>query len=145
LRWVWDHPGVTSVLSGMNDPAQVAENCRIAEQATARSLSGEELTVIDQVRDSLRQRIKVPCTSCGYCLPCPAGVNIPRIFNIYNDRFIYGDPLFPHRIYTITMNAAELAGNCTRCGKCEQHCPQHIPIMDLLEESHRVLSQQPGE
>jgi predicted aldo/keto reductase-like oxidoreductase len=145
LRWVWDHPGVTTVLSGMNDPAQVAENCRIAEQATPRSLSGEELTVIDQVRDNLRQRIKVPCTSCGYCLPCPAGVNIPRIFNIYNDRFIYGDPLFPHRIYTITMNAAELAGNCTRCGKCEQHCPQHIPIMDLLEESHRVLSEQPGE
>jgi hypothetical protein len=145
LRWVWDHPGVTSVLSGMNDPSQVEENCRIAEQATPRSLSPQEQAVIGQVRDTLRQRIKVPCTTCGYCLPCPSGVNIPRIFNIYNDLFIYGESHFPRRIYRITMNAAELAGNCTRCSLCEQHCPQHIPIIKRLAESHRVLSENPDD
>jgi hypothetical protein len=143
LRWVWDHPGVTSVLSGMNELAQVEENCRIADQATPRSLSPQEQALIGQVRDTLRQRIKVPCTACGYCMPCPSGVNIPRIFNLYNDRFIYGDAGFPHRMYTITMNAAELGSNCTRCGLCEKHCPQHIAIIDMLEESHRTLSENP--
>jgi predicted aldo/keto reductase-like oxidoreductase len=145
LRWVWDHPGVTSLLSGMNDPAQIEENCRIADQALPRSLSAAELAVIEQVRDTLRKRIKVPCTTCNYCMPCPSGVNIPRIFGIYNDRFIYGDPRFPHRIYTITMNDSELAVNCTRCGLCEQHCPQNIPIMERLAEAHRVLSEKPEE
>jgi hypothetical protein len=129
----------------MNDPSQVEENCRIAEQATPRSLSPQEQAVIGQVRDTLRQRIKVPCTTCGYCLPCPSGVNIPRIFNIYNDLFIYGESHFPRRIYRITMNAAELAGNCTRCSLCEQHCPQHIPIIKRLAESHRVLSENPDD
>ncbi|MDK2849259.1 MAG: uncharacterized protein PWP34_2612 [Desulfuromonadales bacterium] len=145
LRWVWDHPGVTSILSGMNEPSQVEENCRIAEQASPGSLSRQEKSVIGQVRDTLRRRIKVPCTDCGYCMPCPAGVNIPRIFSIYNDRFIYGDPRFPHRIYTITMNASALASNCTRCGLCEKHCPQHISIIDQLEECHRVLMENPDD
>jgi hypothetical protein len=141
LRWVWDHPGVTSLLSGMNSLEQLAENCRIADQAAPRSLSARELALIGEVRDRLRQRIKVPCTACNYCLPCPAGVNIPRIFSIYNDRFIYGDPRFPHRIYTITMNSGELACHCTRCGRCEKLCPQDIPIMELLAESHQALKE----
>jgi predicted aldo/keto reductase-like oxidoreductase len=143
LRWVWNRPEVTGLLSGMNELAQIDENCRIADQARPNSLTTEELTLIGAVRDQLRQRIKVPCTACGYCLPCPVGVNIPRIFSIYNDCFIYGDPGFPHRIYTITMNAAEVASNCTRCGQCEAACPQRIAIMDMLAESHRVLSEKP--
>lgn len=143
LRWVWNRPEVTGLLSGMNELAQVDENCRIADQARPDSLTTEELALIGAVRDQLRQRIKVPCTACGYCLPCPAGVNIPRIFSIYNDCFIYGDRGFPHRIYTITMNAAEVASNCTRCGQCEAACPQRIAIMDMLAESHRVLSEKP--
>lgn len=145
LRWVWDHPGVTSILSGMNDVAQIEENCRIAEHAIPGSLSLSERKLIGEVRDTLRQRIKVPCTTCGYCLPCPDGVNIPRIFSIYNDRFVYGDPRFPHRMYTITMNAAELGSNCTECGVCEEHCPQNIAIIDQLAESHRILSQNPDD
>jgi predicted aldo/keto reductase-like oxidoreductase len=145
LRWVWNHPQATCLLSGMNDLRQIEENSRIADQTRPDSLSKEELALIDAVRDTLRQHIKVPCTACGYCLPCPAGVNIPRIFSIYNDCFIYGDRLFPHRIYTITMNAAELASNCTRCGQCEAACPQRIAIMEMLEEAHRVLSEKPED
>jgi hypothetical protein len=145
LRWVWDRPEVTCLLSGMNELTQLEENCQLASTVQANSLSKEEKALISTVRDQLRQRIKVPCTACGYCLPCPAGVNIPRIFSIYNDCFIYGDQRFPHRIYTITMNASDLASNCTRCGKCEAVCPQHIKIMDMLEEGHRVLSEKPED
>jgi hypothetical protein len=144
LRWVWDHPGVTSLLSGMNELSQVEGNCRIVDQVTPHSLSSQERAVIAQVRDTLRQRIRVPCTACGYCMPCPSGVNIPRIFSLYNDCFIYGDRRFPHSLYSVAMNAAELASNCTRCGLCEQKCPQHISIMDELEECHRVLSEDPN-
>jgi hypothetical protein len=145
LRWVWNRPEVTCLLSGMNELTQLDENCRLADRVQPESLSTEELALIGTVRDQLRQRIKVPCTTCGYCLPCPAGVNIPRIFSIYNDCFIYGDPNFPRRIYTITMNASDLASNCTRCGQCEAACPQHIPVMKMLEEAHRVLSEKPQE
>ncbi len=141
LRWVWDRPEVACLLSGMNELSQLEENCQLASTVQPNSLSNEEKALINEVRDHLRQRIKVPCTACGYCLPCPAGVNIPRIFSIYNDCFIYGDQRFPHRIYTITMNASDLASNCTRCGRCEAACPQHIQIMDMLEEAHRVLSE----
>ncbi len=141
LRWVWNHPGVTTVLSGMNRPEQVEENSRISDGARPDSLTDLELQVIGQVCDHLRQRTRVPCTACGYCLPCPAGVNTPRIFGLYNDCFIYDDHRFPQRLYTITMNSAELADNCTGCGRCEALCPQHIPITDLLVESHRVLSE----
>ncbi len=143
LRWVWNHPEVTGLLSGMNELAQIDENCRIADQSRPDSLTTEELDLIGAVRDQLRQRIKVPCTTCGYCLPCPAGVNIPRIFSIYNDCFIYGDRGFPQRIYTITMNTTELASHCTRCGQCEAACPQQIAIMELLAEAHEVLNKKP--
>ncbi len=145
LRWVWDRPEVTCLLSGMNEVTQLEENCHLADRVQPESLTGEELSLIGEVRDQLRQRIKVPCTTCGYCLPCPAGVNIPRIFSIYNDCFIYGDRAFPRRIYTITMNASDLASNCTRCGQCEAACPQHISIIEMLEEAHRVLSEKPED
>lgn len=141
LRWVWDRPEVTCLLSGMNDLTQLEENCQLASTVQPESLSNKERALISEVRDQMRQRIKVPCTTCGYCLPCPVGVNIPRIFSIYNDCFIYDDQAFPRRIYTITMNASDLASNCTRCGQCEAACPQRILIMDMLEESHRVLSE----
>jgi hypothetical protein len=143
LRWVWNRPEVTCLLSGMNELTQLDENCRLADTVQPESLSDKELALISRVRDQLRQRIKVSCTACGYCLPCPAGVNIPRIFSIYNDCFIYGDQNFPRRIYTITMNASALASNCTRCGQCEAACPQHLPVMEMLEEAHRVLNEKP--
>lgn len=123
LRWVWNRPEVTCLLSGMNELTQLDENCHLANRVQPESLSTEELALIGTVRDQLRQRIKVPCTTCGYCLPCPAGVNIPRIFSIYNDCFIYGDPTFPRRIYTITMNAAALATAHSDHGNARKSAP----------------------
>ena len=141
LEWVLDHPEVSVVLSGMNSLEQVEENCRIASRAGPRSLSAEELATIDRIKESFRLRMPIPCTSCGYCLPCPSGVNIPRIFSIYNDRFIYGDQRWTHLMYTIGTNADERADQCAACGECEEACPQSIAIPEKLRECHEILVQ----
>lgn len=140
LRWVWNRAEVSVVLSGMTAPEQVEENCRIASAAEAHSLTGSELEIIDQVKERYRERINVDCTACGYCMPCPNGVNIPRIFSIYNDRSIYRDERWSHLMYTFASNADEHASNCIECGECEEVCPQGIAIIDTLKECHEVLS-----
>lgn len=141
LRWVWDHPEVSVVLSGMTALDQVEENCRIAAAAEPNALSEAELEVIEQVRQRYRERIKVDCTACGYCMPCPNGVNIPRIFSVYNDRFIFGDERWSHLMYAFASNAGEHASSCIECGECEEVCPQGISIIETLKECHEVLSQ----
>ena len=141
LRWVWNHPQVSGLLSGMNSPEQITENVRIAASVRPGAMSAAELALVDRVRELLRRRIKIPCTCCNYCLPCPAGVNIPKIFSLYNDGFIYGDHRFPQRLYSIAMNASARADQCTGCGRCEELCPQRIAIIDGLAESHRLLSE----
>jgi hypothetical protein len=124
----------------MNTPAQVEENCRIASRARAGQLADDDLEIIDQVRQRYRERIKVDCTGCGYCMPCPSGVNIPRIFSIYNDRFVFGDERWSHLMYTFASNADEHASNCIECGECQEVCPQGISVIEKLKECHEVLS-----
>lgn len=141
LRWVWDQPEVSVVLSGMNTPEQLEENCRIAAKALPGSLTAQEHSLIEEVRDRYRERIQVPCTACGYCMPCPSGVNIPRILSIYNDRFIYGDKRWSHLMYSFASNAGEQADACIECGECEETCPQGIPIIQELKKVHQTLSQ----
>jgi hypothetical protein len=140
LRWVWNHPQVSVVLSGMNSVQQVEDNCRTADKSYPNSFTQEELEVVDQVRQMYRERIEVDCTGCGYCLPCPNGVNIPRIFSIYNARSMFGDKRWSHLMYTMSTNETERADNCVQCGECEEKCPQDIPVMDKLAEAHHVLS-----
>jgi predicted aldo/keto reductase-like oxidoreductase len=91
LRWVWNHPGVSLLLSGMNEEEQIEENLRIADSAGAGSLTEAELECIDKVKRQLAAMLKVGCTGCGYCMPCPAGVNIPMCFAYYNDRYLFND------------------------------------------------------
>ena len=91
LRWAWDHPEVTVVLSGMNDEAHIDENLRVADSALPDSLSGDEHALIARVRNEYRRLMKVGCTGCGYCMPCPSGVDIPGCFASYN-----AHALFPH-------------------------------------------------
>lgn len=141
LRWVWNHPEVSVVLSGMTTPDQVTENCRIAASARPNHLSEMELDIIEEVKLQYRQRIKVDCTACGYCMPCPNGVNIPRIFSVYNDRFIFGEKRWSHLMYTFASNAGEQASNCIECGECEEVCPQSIAIIKSLKKCHEVLSE----
>lgn len=132
LRWVWNHPEALTVLSGMNTQAMLDENIRIASEAEADSLSPDELALFDEARQLFMEKTLVPCTGCNYCMPCPFGVDIPMCFSAYNDRALIGKPhaWFNYVLRTMGHNASL----CTRCGKCEPHCPQSIPIRDSLAE-----------
>ncbi len=141
LRWIWNHPEVTVVLSGMNDVSQVAENCRVAGEALPDSLSPEELALFDRLRAAIQRSIKVGCTGCGYCQPCPRGVDIPTCFAAYNDSYSDGwiTGMREYMMCTTLRKARSNAGLCVKCGRCEQHCPQHIAIRDALDDVKRRL------
>jgi uncharacterized protein len=139
LRWVWNHPEVVCVLSGMNEEAHIEENIRIAGEAYANSLTQKELELVGKVRDTYRSLLKVGCTGCGYCMPCPSGVNIPYCFETYNNAYMFGQRQRAKMVYTIFLRGSPdgmsgYASQCTKCGKCEQVCPQHLPISKLLED-----------
>lgn len=137
LRWIWNHKEVNVVLSGMSDEEQVAENIRIAGDAYANSLSQEELKVFDKVKQVMLEKTKVPCTACGYCMPCPYGVNIPGCFSCYNDKYLLSDRMmrwkYMQTLGTLSVQPAN-ASMCKECGKCELHCPQHIAIREELKK-----------
>lgn len=137
LSWVWNHPEVTLLLSGMNSLDQLKENIATAEGAFPNSLSNEELTLVENVKTAYKKCIKVDCTRCEYCMPCPFGINIPENFSLYNSVYMY------NLLEESTKNYANM-GNCKaelckECGKCETVCPQHLPIRKHLKEVHAVL------
>lgn len=137
LKWVWNHPEVSVVLSGMNTMDQVKENLKIAEEAQPNTLTDSELNAIDQVRSIFEKKLKVNCTGCGYCLPCPSGVDIPENFAKYNDYFLFGSPETKEEYqfhYQALIMENERASSCIKCGACEEHCPQHIPIIQELKK-----------
>ena len=142
LRWVWNHPEVTVVLSGMIDDQQVAENIHLAGEAMPNSLSVEELKIFNKVKAVLVEKTKVPCTACGYCMPCPAGVNIPGCFSIYNEKYLMNDKSAKFR-YMRDLGGLSLtpsnASLCIECGKCESHCPQKIAIRKELKTISREM------
>lgn len=134
LRWVWNHPEVSCVLSGMNSMDQVIENVRIADNAWPDSLTDDDLRLISEAKSIYKDRIKIPCTECNYCVPCPNNVAIPDVFSIYNDFFAYGakDSFCENYEYLKKANAHPEA--CVECKKCEDLCPQHLPITHHLKE-----------
>jgi predicted aldo/keto reductase-like oxidoreductase len=138
LRWLWDQPEITMVLSGMNDFAQVDENCRTAETAYPGSLTAEEQSVIRRVSDTWHSLMKVPCTGCQYCMPCPFGVNIPSCFEMYNNLFMFGDTWRTNAVYAArlggVMSGYSVASACVGCGACLSACPQGIHIPERLKE-----------
>ncbi len=142
LRWVWNHPEVNVLLSGMSTEEQLADNIRIAGTAEADSLSKEELDVFEKVKTVMRERTKIPCTACGYCMPCPAGVDIPGCFSCYNDKYLLNDKTIRLR-YMQTLGALSVkpanASQCKECGKCETHCPQNIAIRSQLKVVSKEL------
>jgi predicted aldo/keto reductase-like oxidoreductase len=139
LQWVWDQPEVSTVLSGMKALGEVEENLRAADRSGIGSLGPGDHVVFERARRILRERAPIPCTQCGYCRPCPSGVNIPRNFELYNDCVIYDDPAIPRVLYARFMPEGERASACTACRSCEEKCPQRIPISDLMPEVHAVL------
>ena len=143
LRWVWDHPEVTAVLSGMNEEAHIDENLATADTALPRSLKPEELALIDRVKETYGSLMKVDCTGCNYCMPCPAGVNIPECFSFYNNYHMFGNKTETKIMYLGRLGgilgSEAYAGLCKSCGKCEKVCPQHLPIRDLLDDVSRTF------
>ncbi len=136
LRWIWNHPQVTVVLSGMSDEQQLAENMHIASTARANSFSFEELEVFERVKKVMLEKTKVPCTGCAYCMPCPYGVNIPGCFSVYNDKYLLNIRNYRWKylqVLGVTSKKPAYASLCTECGKCERHCPQNIPIRQELK------------
>ena len=141
LRWLFDQEEVTVVLSGMNTNEMVEENIRIASEAGIHCVTEEEREVYRKVKEILNEKVKVPCTGCGYCMPCPKGVDIPGAFRCYNVR--YTDGLVKAEkeyIMCTTMRSKKSnASLCVSCGKCEKHCPQEIAISKELKNVKRTL------
>jgi len=144
LRWVWNHPEVNVVLSGMSTEEQLEENLRIASDVLPNAMSREELDYFEQANKILSEKMKVGCTACGYCMPCPAGVDIPGCFSIYNEKYMLGTKhikmQYMRNTGAYTAHPA-YASLCIKCGKCETHCPQQIPIREKLKD---VVSEMEG-
>ena len=141
LRWLWDQPEVSCVLSGMNSEEMVNENIRIASEAEPGHLTEEDLNIVEQIKQIIHEREKVGCTGCRYCMPCPKGVDIPGNFYYYN--LMYMEKKNPARFeFAQNMGLRKepgFASQCIGCGKCEQHCPQNINIREKLKEADRAL------
>jgi predicted aldo/keto reductase-like oxidoreductase len=140
LRWVWNHPEVSVVLSGMSSMSQVMENVKLANDGEPSSLLREELSIIDQVKETYKKMLKIDCTGCAYCMPCKTGVNIPANFSVYNDMFVFRTaPEVSAVVYNLLLSPEQKASNCAECGECEEKCPQHIKIKDELKAVHEAL------
>jgi uncharacterized protein len=138
LRWVWNHPEVTVVLSGMNEESHIAENIAIAESAYPNSLSDIELQFVEKAAQEYRKIMKVGCTGCGYCQPCPSGVLIPSCFEIYNNMHMFNAADEAPFFYVARTGGAlsgkpGYASQCVQCGECLEKCPQQIDIPAFLE------------
>ena len=140
LRWLFNQPEVGLVLSGMSEMAHVDDNLRIA--SAEPDMGEKEIAALDQVREYFKSRLKVNCTACGYCLPCPAGVNIPKNFMYFNDYFLTDDEVVRGRskyFFSAQVAENETFKNCIHCRECEDKCPQSLPISDSLEEMSGVF------
>lgn len=141
LRWLWDQKEVTCILSGMNSMDMVKENIRVASEALPESFGEYEHGIVERIRQIIKEREKVGCTGCRYCMPCPKGVNIPGIFHFYN--LMYIDKKSSARFEFVQNLALRkepgFASQCVGCGKCEQHCPQKIKIREKLKEADKEL------
>lgn len=142
LKWLWNQPEVTCVLSGMNSTEQVRENVRIADETRAGELSEKDMETYAAAADAITAGTKVGCTGCRYCMPCPQHVDIPGIFAVYNR--VGSDTLFgimkDYFMCTGLRNKSTGPENCIGCGKCEQHCPQHIEIRNELKNAGKALN-----
>ncbi len=140
LRWVWNHPEVTLALSGMNSEEQLEENLRVACSVEAGAMTAEEHALVAEARAVFQSRMRVNCTTCGYCLPCPSGVSIPDVFGAYNTSTMFDAREKASAVYRLwTVAGGHGADRCAHCGECEPKCPQQIPIQDQLDRAHAHL------
>lgn len=141
FRWLWNQPEVTCVLSGMNSVPMVEENVRVASRVQTGAFTEEDHALIGRIRNEIDSNIKVGCTGCGYCMPCPRGVDIPTAFRCYNRMYTEnkGAGRFEYmQIVGLQKNMSD-TGKCVECGKCEERCPQRIEIRKKLKEARKHL------
>lgn len=141
LQWLWDQPEVSLVLSGMSTMEHVEENIASAARSQTGLLTAEERALVKRARRAYLDLAPIPCTDCKYCLPCPTGVNIPRIFTVYNTVMMHGEHDRTRWGYISSLSEEERADQCVACGKCEQVCPQQIKIVDWLKEAHAFFTE----
>ena len=141
FRWLWNQPEVTAVLSGMNSDEMVRDNIQTASTVQVGELGPEEEAMLRQVVAAINSKMKVGCTGCGYCMPCPKNVDIPGTFAANNRRYQEGKfwGFMDYVICTLLRKNPTPASNCIGCGKCEKHCPQHLPIRQKLGEARKEL------
>ena len=141
LNWLWNQTGVTCVLSGMNSVEMVEENLRAACASRPDSLTEDDFALIDALRQEINASVRVGCTGCGYCMPCPQGVDIPGSFRCLNEIAIDGRSKATKEYWQVTAvrKVPGSASRCIDCGKCERHCPQQLPIREMLKVAAKEL------
>ncbi len=136
FRWICNHPEVATVLSGVTTMEQCDDNLAIFDRCEVGIMDETEEKLISDVREAYKSRTKVGCTGCNYCMPCPSGVEIPKIFRIWNKLFLYDEKTAGNPRYGKVMEEGHGADKCVECGACEGICPQHIGIIDMLKTAH---------
>lgn len=139
LQWVWNQPEVSVLLSGMSTMSQLDDNITSANRSGPGRMSGKDLKLIEEIRKTYAQMIPISCTKCGYCMPCPNGVNIPRNLEVYNNGCIHDDLHTARNTYQRFIDEKERASACIQCGTCEEKCPQKIPISEWMPKVHASL------
>lgn len=141
FRWLWNQPEITCVLSGMNSLPMVEENLRIADEVSVGEFTQRDFEVIEKIKQQINQNVKVGCTGCAYCMPCPKGVDIPTAFRCYNRMYTENkrEGRFEYMQIVCLQKEMSDVSRCIECGKCEMHCPQHIEIREKLKEADKQL------
>ena len=141
FRWLWDQKEVTVVLSGMNSMEMLRENMEVASQVQIGEMGEQEQALLKEVVKAINAKLKVGCTGCGYCMPCPKGVDIPGTFATYNRYFSDGKfvAMKEYFMCTTLRKKSAAASQCVGCGKCEKHCPQNLPIREKLQDARKTL------
>lgn len=140
LQWLWDQPEVSVILSGMSNLAQVEDNLRIADQSRPAAFTVAEQALIDDVRQKYSARIVIPCSKCGYCMPCPNGVFIPANFEFYNYAHLFDDVSGARFKYQVFLKEEQRSTACIACGLCEEKCPQKIVISEEMAKVTALLA-----
>jgi predicted aldo/keto reductase-like oxidoreductase len=144
LLWVWNHPEVSVTLSGMSTLEQVKENVETASISGANLLTERELRIIREVKRKYKRLGFIGCTGCGYCMPCPEGVNVSEIFSLYNEYYVRNRDDEIKSKYWEHITPESQAKRCARCGKCEELCPQHLQIRDALSRAASLFEEKTG-
>ena len=140
FRWLYDKTPFKTILSGMSNEEQLMDNIRIFSEAKCNVMTQEEKDMLTKVRETYEARVRVGCTGCEYCMPCPKGVKIPNIFRSVDNAAMFNTLDGFKARYAKMIEKGEAANNCVRCGLCEKACPQHIAIRDKLAEIHKEFA-----